>query len=243
MRLFLYICLCIILTSPALAQTLGRVGTARVIRGESEIETRFAYLLDDKNARQDNRLQARVHYDYGFTDWYALRLITTADNRQNDNWETNEILNIENRFQFLDRQTDAFDFGIRAGFLLRDGDKTPHSVVLGFLEQLPLDNGDEIRFSQIFSREIGQDATSGISLDLRGHYMHTFSDKGKLGFEVFSDLQKLNEQSGYSNHEHAIGPVYIRKLPHGLKLETGYRVGISQAAPDHAFKLFLGAKF
>ena len=73
--------------------------------------------------------------------------------------------------------------------------------------------------------------------------MHKLNDDYKLGVELFSDLENLTEQSGYSNQEHAIGPIFKGKIMNNMSYEIGYRTGISEAAPDHAFRLFVGQQF
>lgn len=228
--------------SVAQASTTGSVGSAAVTKDKTQVEARFGYSEADDSSSQDERFRSRVQIDHGFTDYYAARLVLQQDRRKGDGYEHDSI-SIDNRFQFLDAETSGFDLGMRAGYQHKDGDKKPSAVTFGFFERIPVD-GYEVRLNQLFAYDVGKEAEDGLSAEARFQVTRKIADDHRLGLEGFHDFGNLNEQGGYSDQSHQIGPVAKGKLPFGnLKYETGYRVGISEAAPDHNFKLFISRSF
>jgi hypothetical protein len=225
----------------AIASTTGAVGGASVKKGKSAVDFRVGYSEADESSSQDERLRLRTHYDYGLTDYYALRVILSSDKRKGDNMEAESIA-IENRFYLLKADEYGFDFGARLKYSHKDGDKKPDSAAIGLYQQIPLEDWT-IRFNETFSHEVGEDSTGGIALELRSQAMYSIQKNFNLGIESFNDISNLNEQAGYSAQSHTIGPVIKGKFDNNIGYEAGYRTGISDGAPDHSIKLFLSTSF
>ena len=107
--------------------------------------------------------------------------------------------------------------------------------------QVPIKN--EIRLGQLFDHEVGEDSESGLNAEWRMQATYAVTDDTRVGLESFNDFGRLADLSGYSDQSHTIGPVVKGKLPNGFFYETGYRAGISDAAPDHLVKFFIGKDF
>ncbi|MCB1592096.1 MAG: hypothetical protein KDI90_06550 [Alphaproteobacteria bacterium] len=217
------------------------MGSPKVKKDANEVMLRFGYSEADEESSDDERFRTRLHLDHGFTDYYAARLIVSGDKRKNDSLE-HDALTLENRFYLLKADEYGFDFGARASYSLKDGDKKPDKISVGFYELVPLD-AYEIRANQIFDHEIGEDSEDGIGAELRFQVTRKVSDDHKLGLESFHDFGNLKEQSGYSAQAHTFGPVLKGKIFENYKYETGYRVGISKDAPDHSIKFFISREF
>ncbi|MDD9900998.1 MAG: hypothetical protein OXT65_08475 [Alphaproteobacteria bacterium] len=242
-NLFLAVlCTGLLVATAVLASTTGSVGSPNVKKGKASVEARLGYSLADNTSSNDKRLRTRVQYDHGLTDIYALRIIAAGNKSKGDNHEADSI-GIENRFHLLKAEDHNFDFGLRAGYTFKDGDKKPDAISFGFFERGRPGEWD-LRFNQLFKREVGVEQSPGLAAENRVQATHGYADgKHRAGLELFSSFGKLNQLSGYSNQDHTIGPVFKGKLPHGISYETGYRTGISQAAPDHSFKIFLSRGF
>ena len=226
----------------AYASTTGSVGGASVSKDKTQIEARFGYSEAEESSSQDERFRSRFQVDHGFTDYYAARLVIQQDRRKGDNLEHDSIT-FDNRFQFLDAEKSGFDLGIRAGYQHKDGDKKPSAVTFGVFERIPV-GAYEIRLNQLFDHDVGEDADDGISAEARFQVTRKLENGHRLGVEGFHDFGNLRELSGYSDQSHQIGPVAKGALPfENMKYEVGYRAGISDAAPDHNFKLFISRSF
>ena len=240
-RIALFLSL-LLIPSYALASTTGSVGSPGVSEGKTQLEMRLGYSEAEESSSQDERFRSRFQIDHGFTNWYAGRLIVQQDKRKGDSYE-HDSLTFENRFQFLDKKDSGWDFGVRAGYQHKDGDKTPSALTFGVYELIPL-NDYELRFNQLFSRDVGEEAGDGVDAELRFQATRAYAEVHRFGIEGFHDFGNLQDQNGYSAQSHQIGPVFKGAVPFGgLKYETGYRAGISDGAPDHNFKLFLQKSF
>ena len=225
----------------ATASTTGSVGSASVTKGQTAIEGRVGYSEADEASSQDERFRSRVQIDHGFTDYYAGRVVFSQDSRKGDNLE-HDAIKIENRFYLLNKDDYGFDFGVRAAYSHKDGDKKPSSLEFGLYGLVPMD-AYELRVNQIFSHEIGEDSEDGIGGEARLQLTRSIAENHRLGLESFHDFGNFSDDSEFEEQSHTFGPVLKGKLGESFKYETGYRAGLSDSAPDHSFKFFIGRSF
>ena len=176
------------------------------------------------------------------TDWYAARIVLFQDDRKGNNFEHNSI-RLSNRFHLLEKGDYGFDLGARFEYTHADGDKTPSDALIGFYQQVPLDNGFEFRSNQLFSHDVGEDADDGVNMELRFQLTKKIFDNHRIGLESFNDFGNLTELSGSDDQDHDFGPVLKGKFGNGYAYETGYRAGVSDGAANHNFKFFLSKDF
>ncbi|HRQ60696.1 MAG TPA: hypothetical protein PLO23_04175 [Alphaproteobacteria bacterium] len=242
MRFVLAFLVLALMAGPALASTTSSVGSPKVKAGNTEVALRTGFSMADDESSEDSRFRSRVHIDHGFNDTYAAKIVFSQDNRKGDNFEHDSI-KFENRFYLLRADDVGFDAGIRLNYVQKDGDKKPHSVELGFYELIPL-GAFELRLNQIFSDAIGDESEDGIEAEARFQLTHSLYDTHRFGFESFNDFGNMEDSGKFDEQSHTFGPVLKGDLPFGgLKYETGYRAGISEAAPDHSLKFFLSRSF
>ena len=225
----------------ATASTTGSVGSASVTKGQTAIEGRIGYSEADEASSQDERFRSRVQIDHGFTDYYAGRVVFSQDRRKGENLE-HDAIKIENRFYLLDKDDYGFDFGVRAAYSHKDGDKRPSALEFGLYGLVPMD-AYELRVNQIFSHEVGEDSEDGIGGEARLQLTRSIAQNHRLGLESFHDFGNFSDDSEFEEQSHTLGPVLKGKLGESFKYETGYRVGISDSAPDQSFKFFIGRSF
>lgn len=229
------------LSHTALASTTSSVSSPTVSKGRTAVEVRTGYSTADENSGEDERFRSRIHIDHGFTDYYAARLIVSQDKRKNDSYEHDSV-SFENRFYFLKADQYGFDMGSKINLTIKDGDKKPNGLAVQFYERIPLDQW-EIRLGQLFDRDIGADAEEGINAALRMQATYGINESYRIGLESFSDFGNLSDNDSFEEQNHTFGPVLKGKLDDGYFFETGYRAGLSESAPDHSFKFFMGRNF
>lgn len=225
----------------AAASTTGSVGSASVTKGQTSIEGRIGYSEADEASSQDERFRSRVQIDHGFTDTYAGRVVFSQDRRKGDNLE-HDAIKLENRFYLLNKDDYGFDFGVRAAYSHKDGDKKPSALEFGLYGVVPMD-AYELRVNQIFSHEVGEDSEDGIGGETRLQLTRSIAQNHRLGLESFHDFGNFSDDSEFEDQSHTFGPVLKGKLGENYKYETGYRAGLSDSAPDHSFKFFIGKSF
>ncbi|MEL6474973.1 MAG: hypothetical protein AAFQ21_12890 [Pseudomonadota bacterium] len=87
----------------ASAQSLtGNVGSAGVTDGERALEARLG--VDG-----DGNAGSRAHFDYAFTDWYQLRLITSFSQPDDEDWDFSSFT-VENWLQWSEEANDSSGF-------------------------------------------------------------------------------------------------------------------------------------
>lgn len=221
----------------AAANSGSSVGSPNVKAGATAVEWRLGFGEDDEDAGQDQRVRTRVHIDHGFTDTYAARLVYNMDRRKGDNLEYSG-LSLQNRFYLMRAEDYGFDAGLRINYTLADGDKKPDTLSVRFYQLVPMDKW-ELRFNQVFDHEVGEDREKGLQAEWRTQLTYGVSESVRMGLDAFHTFGNLEEQSGYSNQEHAIGPVVKAKFGSGISMEAAYRLGISDAAPDQTVTFLL----
>lgn len=235
--------------TPALASSpVSFVGTAKVNEGAQSLEARAGFTTDHSGSSVHERLKLREHYDYGFNDWYALRVVLEQDKRRSEDIE-HEDVTIENRFQIFEKREHGWDGGIRLIYVHADGDKTPHEIDVRLMAMVPFEEKWEYRHNMVWEHDVGPDSENGLMLELR-HQLTRAIDappsyfKGlRAGIEMFNDFGRLRELSGYDDQGHQFGPVMKGRFENGYYFQAGYRAGLSEDAPDHLFKLAVGRKF
>jgi hypothetical protein len=231
----------------------SNVAGAVINEGQHQIQARVSYTLDDNNSR-DKFLRSFFFYDYGVNDWFALRLVTAANKPNNDSYENNAVSG-EARFQVFERDQDGFDAGFRFIYDNADGDKKPDAVKISTHFNDIYEKYSFINHN-VFEHETGSGSNDGIKIQTRWQVTRaipidetyilnplTHEYNLTVGLEMFNRFGNMRELNGYDNQSHVIGPVFKGHLIDDIFFQTGYQVGISENAPDHAFKLFLSRKF
>lgn len=230
------------------ASPIGNVGTAKADDGAFSSEIRFGYTLDDDGDTNDGRFRLRQHIDYGVTDWYAVRVVTEQDKRTNGDFDFRGFA-IENRFQFFERDRNGWDGGIRVIYGVGASAGQPDEIDIRFIGNVPIGERWEWRHNTVVEHEIGGNADDGLALELRNQLTRGIGDfipgtqKTRLGVEIFNDFGVLRDDSSFDDQDHQLGPVMKTQFANGVYLQAGYRAGLSDDAPNHLLKLFVGRKF
>ncbi len=230
------------------ASPIGNVGTAKADEGAFSSEIRFGYTLDEDGDSNDGRFRMRQHVDYGFTDWYAVRIVAEQDKQPGEDFDFRGLA-IENRFQFFERRRHGWDGGVRVIYGIGAGGGQPDEIDIRFIANTPIGEDWEWRFNTVVEHEIGGNADDGVALELRNQLTRGIGDfipgteKTRLGVEMFNDFGNLRDDTPFSAEDHQLGPVMKTQFANGVYLQAGYRAGLSDDAPNHLLKLFIGRKF
>ena len=235
------------LTSNAASST-SNVGGSTVNEGLLSTELRLGFNEDDDSSSSDKRFRMREHVDYGFNDWYALRILTAQDKREGDNLE-HQSFTIENRFQLIEKKDYGWDGGFRLSYSQSDGDKTPHEVELRLVAETAINDKWTIKHNTVIEHDIGEDSVAGISVELRHRLTRKFQSSlpyvksFELGLDMFNDFGNLRELSGYEEQDHQLGPVVKVSFDNGFSVQSTYRTAISSEGVDDTYGLFFQKKF
>ena len=237
----LQVVLCL-LSLPVLANPIKTVGTAVVNKGMHTAEFRTGYGSDDKSPANDGRFQMRQQYDYGVTDMLGLRLTLIQDDRGVHDLEYDTTM-FDARLQFFEKAQHGFDGGLRLTYQLRDGDKKPDIAETRWINHFYFGQGYEFRHHVILQHQAGEDSRHGLMPELRWQVTAPTVGRHRAGLEMFNEFRNLRDNHDFRDQYHDAGPVFTGPLFAALRYQAGYRHGISDASPDHAFKFFVGYDF
>lgn len=227
---------------------IGNAGTAVVTEGELSFEQRTGFQFDELDQGEDYRLRSRQHVDYGFTDWYGIRIVTEQDRRDGDDIDLTGVT-FENRFQLFERDRHGWDGSLRLIYIFGTSPGEPDEVDVRLIANAPVGENWSFRHNTILEHEIGDNAADGVLMELRTQMMRNLPiefdglRRMSLGVEMFSDLGELNNVGSFDEQNHQIGPVMKASFNNRAYVQFGYRAGISDDAPDHILKLFVGRRF
>lgn len=236
-----YITACFLTAATSAQAGIGGIGNATVNEGALTTHLRASYTSDEENAGLDDRWRSRFMTDYGFTDDFALGVYIQGDNRSADNQELDAII-VDARFEFTQAAKAGFYSGLRLRYTHKDGDKKPDDMHARFILGAPIGKWD-FRINQILAYEVGEDGRGGIGIDTRLQTSYRYAKGHRAGLESFSNFGYGSRRSGFEEQSHTIGPIFAGTITQNLSYETGYRYGLSEAAPDHTFKLFIVRRF
>ncbi len=229
----------LLLATPVWA-SIGGIGNAQVDKGVLTVHWRTAYAADDSNAANDGRWRNRLMLDYGVTDNYAFGVYVQTDRSRGDG--EFEALMIDQRFEFHTVAEDGFYSGIRLRYTYKDGDKKPDNAHVRFILGAPLGNW-EVRTNQLVAHEVGEGSRGGMLYESRMQATYAYWGSHRIGLESFNNFGNLSASSSFDSQHHEIGPVFQGRITDRLSYDAGYRTGISDAAIDHVFRLFLVQRF
>ncbi|MEM9988895.1 MAG: hypothetical protein AAF723_05180, partial [Pseudomonadota bacterium] len=187
------------------------------------------------------------HVDYGFNDWYAVRLVMEQDDRQGQDF-TYRSFTFENRFQVFEKNKHGWDGGFRINYIGGD-DGVDDELDIRLISNVPLSDKWAFRNNIILEHRFGGGADDGMLLELRTQFMRDvpFGEdifkNFSVGVEMFNDFGNLRSTTNKSDQDHQFGPVAKASFDNGAYLQAGYRAGLYEEAPDHLFKFFVGQKF
>jgi hypothetical protein len=220
------------------------VYTPQVEHGEREVDLKFGSARDGSGDRQ----QAwSIGYGYGaserwFSEIYAKFQSASGEGNHLDAWEW------ENKFQL----TDTGEYPIDIGFLTEI--EKPHrkgepSYEFKFGPLFQTEFGKlQLNANLLWERKFrGSDEDPSVRHNTEFGYQWQVKYRWRQAFEFglqgFGELGKWNDWDPRDQQNHRFGPAVFGKLALGnrqaVKYNAAWLVGVSQAAPDHTFRLQL----
>jgi hypothetical protein len=228
--------------SPITANVIGSSVSKKGIAGG---EYRNGYEWDDENSGQDGAYTDRIDLFYNVSDDTQFRVFFNRVDQDNADPEFTNLF-IEPTFQVFDKEEHGFDGAFTTGLTIAEGDNEPHQVRSILTGTVPIPNG-YFRHNSVFAHQFGGDSVSGLRYEARWRVMQnvpTLGESSKLGVEMFNNFGNLRTDSSFDdNMTHRAGPVMTGKLTDTIGFQTGSLIGISDNAPDYAFKFWLNYQF
>lgn len=240
LRVFTVWCF-LVFAVPAWASSTGSVSSGSVDPGWDSLEWRNGFTTDDEGSSDDERYRSRVNIGYGFNETFGLTIISTIDKRKDETAEY-DATTLEFDTQILEQEKNGLTGGIRLAYSLKDGDKKPDNAEIRLM--LSRKQGDwNLRFNQLLTHDVGEDSEIGIEAQTRWQVTYKITDAVDFGFQGYHDFGRLRDDLSYEEQSHSVGPLVKYDVTDAVFVETGYRAGISEGAPDHMYRLNFGYDF
>lgn len=220
--------------APAFA--IFNVSSPGIEEGAAEIESRNRYDVDDIAAR-DGRVISAIKATYGFTDRFGMELQGDWQDAPGHslNYAATEL---EGKFRFYDPGAYWLDFALKIAYEVTHESATADAVKTKFLFGKTIDQWTFLNNINL-SREVGSYAEGAASLSTAWQARYAVNKHFQPSLEMYNSFGDIRGMESYSGQSHRLGPVIHGEITESVKYQLGYLFGISNAAEDHSFKLFL----
>lgn len=241
----LYRSLCIFILAnffPAvvLAQSTAGIQGPDVKKGVGLLEYRFAAAPPSDG--DDVGFSHRFDYSYGFTENFSFKGLANFNTLDTGDIELT-FVRFEGVYQFLEKEKAGFDSALRLEVQIADDDDEPNEVTLGWTSDVAITPNISFRGFALASRQFGPESGPGVFLEFRTRTAYKWRPFLNFNLESFHVLQSTASFGTFDDTSLLLGPTLSGRLPYGIGYNAGVLAGVTQAANDVEFRLFLTKAF
>lgn len=224
----------LLLAAPLYAQNTGGVFPPTVSEGHKSWQYRWA--VDPESANGDTAFAQRLHYQQAINDDFMWRIVGQVRKTDDSDFDP-DFLQAELFWEFSEAGAD-YTTGVRFDARLRDGDR-PNQIGLNWIHAFKLKQGWSARAILLTSTQVGSNSNSGVNLQTRGRIAKRLEQGHTIGLEMFNSYGNSKNIGSFDEQDHTLGPIYSFPVSKKLSLFVGALFGVSDAAPDAQFRLWL----
>lgn len=220
--------LLVLLPGAVLASNTGGVFGPVVNEGHRSMQYRAAEADGDLFAQ-------RLHVQAASSDNLMWRVV--AQNREADfDYLQGEL------FWQLSNLQDRWSHGLRIDLRYRDADR-PHQLGLNWMHEVRWSDRWSARGLLLTTVQFGSERRSGVGVQLRGSVTRKMQADQSLSLSWFSDYGTTAQWRSGRRQLHELGPTYQVKLGQDWSLLGGALFGLTDAASDTTFRIWLTRSF
>ena len=220
--------------APSRAENTGGVFPAAVTENHKSWQYRIA--LDPDNAAGETGYAQRLHYQQAIDDKFMWRIVGQLRKTMDSDFDP-DFLQAELFWELSEKGAD-YTTGFRFDARLRDGDR-PDQVGINWIHGFKLKQGCSARAILLTSTQVGSNTTSGVSFQTRSQLAKRLESGQSIGVEMFNSYGNSKNFGSFDEQDHTLGPIFSAPLGRKISLFAGALFGISDAAPDTQFRLWL----
>jgi hypothetical protein len=224
----------------AIAATSAAANTSSVFSpdvSDGEWAWEYRMSLQPQQEGAEDVFAHRLHVQHAFDETWRARLLVAQRSIDGASLDT-RYARLEVQQQLLEDEVAGWDSALRYELQLAD-DGGPDRFRLAWTGKWDLDEAWQLRANTLFGREFGAGRDSGIQLAGRAQVTRRTADGVRLGLELFSDFGTTDDLPSYDGQEHQLGPILKAGLGEAWTLNVSYLRGVSDAAPDDNFRVFI----
>lgn len=221
------------LLSVMVSANTSSVFSPDVDAGSLETEFRASYVPSESGS--GSAYNQRLHLQYGFNESWRARIIASQTRSNGEGLEYN-YTRLEVQQQLVEHQQAGWDSALRYGLQIANGAGRPDRFRIAWTGKLDLESGWQLRSNALVGRQFGDNSGSGLQVETRFQLSRALTGGGRLGVEMFNDLNRTTGFGSFDEQQHQIGPIY--KFDVGaVSVNAGVLFGVSDAAEDQNFRL------
>jgi hypothetical protein len=234
----LILCLGLLNASLAAASPADYVYTPTVEYGEKEIDFKYGNAKEQGGARSQT---TSLGFGYGATEYWFTEVYLK---REIEGSEKVTIAEWENKFQLTETGKYFIDVGLITEIEapLTNG-HDPYEVKIGGLFQKELGNV-QLNANLLFKRKIGPkdpDEHYVTEIGYQWQAKYRWKEAFEFGLQGMGEMGKWDDWDESKLQNHRMGPAVFGKIGLGQKQAIKYNAamlfGVSDAAPDHTFRM------
>ena len=223
----------------AMAQNTGGV-FGPVVKG-SERNAQYRFGLVPEQDGVDSRYAHRLHGALALDDRRLARLVIQGADRGGPDGAEFEFIQAELFWELSDEEARDWNYGVRIDARL-SGDDRPDQLGLHWTNQFLINENFFARAVLLSAVQFGDNAADGVLLSARGSLNYRLPDGYGLALQSFNSLGS-SEDFGLDDRSQQLGPMLSGPLAQGWSWQAGALFGVSDAAPDSDFRLWIGKDF
>lgn len=147
-------------------------------------------------------------------------------------------MRLELQQQYLESEVHGWDAAMRYELQISDRSGRPDRVRIAWTGKKDITPEWQIRGNLMLGRQFGTNAASGVQVETRAQVTRKIPTGGRLGLEMFNDMNETAEFGSFEEQEHQLGPVYKHKVGK-LNILLSYLFGMSGKTDDTNFRMQL----
>jgi hypothetical protein len=214
-----------------------------ITKGEREIDFKYGTSKNDESVRKH---VSKLGLGYAPTDYWFTEVYAT---RESEGEHGLTIAEWENKFQFTETGKYPFEVGMITEIEAPIQKNNPYEVKLGPLFQTDI-NRIQLNANFLFERKFGPNPEHEKFITEFGYQFQTkyrYRKEFEFGVQGFGEVGEWNSWDNHKNQNHRWGPAVFGKLNLGstqkIKYNAAVLYGVSEAAPDHTYRMQLEYEF
>ena len=208
------------------------VFSADVKKGDPSMEYRSGYDPDS------NDFAHRIHYQYGFSESWRMRLILLQSKNALDDLEF-RYARWEGQWQFLEDEEAGWDSALRFEVQLADFDDVPSRVRVAWTGKKDLNEDWQVRGNFLTGHQFGEKSNDGFLLESRAQISRKLNNQWRFAIDYYGDMNTTKDIGSFDDQEHQLGPLLKFSFNDGFTGNFGALYGISDGAPDKEYRFTL----
>ncbi|WP_411820096.1 hypothetical protein ABFZ85_01090 [Hyphococcus formosus] len=222
-----------LIAASAFAQNTSGVSNPNITEGRRD----FGYRLSVEPTGGSDDFAHRFDYGHSFSDRTRMKFVVTQNNKNGDI----KIRHFQTEAQYQFRKVqEGWNSAVQVQGRIPTADNVSGRARFAWLNSIDLSPRVELRANVYAAKEVGDLAKKGIRLETRSELTVSDVRQMRVGVQMFNRYNTTAAFGDFNDQSHQVGPIVRGRIANDLSYGVGALFGISRAASDAEFRIFLG---